>query len=356
MTLSGVIAVAVICAVSVPGGAWGQDKQPEPRGKIVRDAPDALRVEDMTMEELQQRLAEYEAGKRDYRDGYIILNQLWFNYQAQRKTDSPEFQAVANKREDLLKKHPELNNLQDFRLSEKVNRETAEKKSRSAELTKAKRWKPTDSRFLRVFGSGSRAVAMHQYRLEFYNLPGDVRLARGKNTDRLRLFRGDDELSPSRLQPHKTMTFKVPVEVFPVLPDDISGPFLACTNPIARYTPASADERKTMALLGHTHGMPWTNPAGQYGHFCGLISTAGEIVYQFPFTSSVPNNVMAPLKMTPDGTWAAVMIGQVVEGEDIPGIGKPREVWIWRAPNKLEKYMATDSSPLVRELLQYFQK
>lgn len=87
------LAVGLMLTARWPVGATAQPS--EQHGKIDRDEPDALRVQDMTMDELQQRLAEYEAGKRDDRDGYIILNQLWFNYQAQSRTASPENWAIS---------------------------------------------------------------------------------------------------------------------------------------------------------------------------------------------------------------------------------------------------------------------
>src|ERR1700751_2870830 len=61
-------------------------------GRVVRDEPANLKVSDMTIDELKQRLAEYEAGKRDDRDGYIITNQLWFDYQGRKEDASVDAQ------------------------------------------------------------------------------------------------------------------------------------------------------------------------------------------------------------------------------------------------------------------------
>lgn len=363
-TLIAVVTTA-FCAALLPAGAWGQDRQSEtpaaaqqsePRGKIVRDAPEALRVQDMTMDELQQRLAEYEAGKRDDRDGYIILNQLWFNYEAQGRTSSPDFQAIVSKRDGLLKKRPGFGNLQDFRLSDKIKRDKEDEEQQRAAKTQAKRWAPSDRKLLRVIGSGNRAVAIYQYRLEFYKLPAGTQLGVSAKTNRQSIQRNGKDLVAGELQPSKVVTFKTKFDLKPNWPDDIKENFLVCSDLVSRYNPASPDERKTMALLGHTHGMLWTNAAGNKGQFCGILSLNGDVVYEFPFAQVSPNKLLRALKMSPDESWAAVMIGEIVSGEDHPGIGKPREVWIWRKPNRLDKYPANSSDPLVSELLAFFPK
>lgn len=42
-----------------------------------------------------KQLKEYRDGKRGDRDGYIILNQLWFNYQALRGISTPIFWTIS---------------------------------------------------------------------------------------------------------------------------------------------------------------------------------------------------------------------------------------------------------------------
>lgn len=348
---------------AAPSFALAQDReldkptpqQAAPARKIVRDPPEALRVEDMTMEELQQRLAEYEAGKRDHRDGYIILNQLWFNYQANRQTNSSEFQAIANKRQELLGRHPELGSLKDFRLSDAIRYESTKERERNTALEKAKRWTPSDSKLLRIIGSDRQAVAVYQYRLEFYRLPPDVKLEVPKGRDRQRFHRNDAEIQPGSLSARKVIRFRTRFDIKPNWPDTVKARFLACSNPVAFYSPANEQERQAMALLGFTHGMKWVNKAGTEQHFCGVLGLDGTVLYKFPFTPSYPKSLMKVLAIAEDESWAAVMIGEVVEGEDRRGIGKPREVWVWRSSGQLEKYPADHPSAFIRDLLGSFR-
>ena len=141
---------------------------PETHGTIVRDTPDALRVEDMTVDELQQRLSEYEAGKRDDRDGYIILHQLWFIFKARKIERTAEAQKINQMRVALLTKHPELHHLSDFRLSGRIKYQQAQRDANAKDAEVAKSWVPPDTKPLKIIGDQKQAVAVYQYRLEFF--------------------------------------------------------------------------------------------------------------------------------------------------------------------------------------------
>jgi len=124
--------------------------------ELIRDEPANLRVEDMTMDELKRRLTEFEAGKRDDRDGIIIADQLWFNYGGRKERDTLEAQHTFRIREALLKMHPDFVNLGDNRLSDKIQFEARQSKQHArlkTELSaRAKKWVPKDS-IPRKYGS-----------------------------------------------------------------------------------------------------------------------------------------------------------------------------------------------------------
>lgn len=321
-------------AVSIP--AVAEDASTVVTSVSRAEAPEALRIEDMTDVELQQRLAEYETGKRDYRDGYIVLNQLWFNHQAKRRTNSPEFLAIDKKREALLKKHPDLNNLQDFRLSEKVQFEQAKKATESEVAAARRNFVPADKIPMRIMGVGKNAVAVYQYRLVFFSLPSNVQLGTGGQGDRLKLLRNGTPIQPDQLSSTSVMTFKDPIDVLPALTDEAKA-VLVCTNPLGYYSSKTPEE---LAAFGY--GMRWRNAAGTYDNFCGVVALDGSVVYRFP-AQSEPNRMLRPIGIHPEGKQAEVMVGKKVllaAGEDGTEpqtvIDSPIEILKWR-PGKLEK-------------------
>ena len=190
------------------------------KDNVIRaEAPEALRVEDMTEAELHQRLGEWEAGKRDDRDGYIVLNQIWFNLQAQRKTDSPEFQAVAKKREALLKKKPQLNNLKDFRLSDRIRFETKDKEQRDQKKREAQAWQPSDSVPTRLISQGNKLAAVYQFKVAFFEASGPVSfLPKARPGESPRIAVAGQESSIERLQQRKVVTFQHRVKLAPEQP------------------------------------------------------------------------------------------------------------------------------------------
>ncbi|MCX5786933.1 MAG: hypothetical protein NTX64_00260 [Elusimicrobia bacterium] len=72
--------------------------------------------------------------------------------------------------------------------------------------------------------------------------------------------------------------------------------------------------------------------------FCGIVSLEGKIVFEFPIRQRVPDRLLRPIGFESDGKYAAVFLGERVEGEDSPGIGKPREILIWEFPATLNRH------------------
>lgn len=336
------ILISVVMAVSIPTvPAAAQDKPAAPakaamsekRGKIVRDAPDALRVEDMTMEELQQRLAEYEAGKRDYRDGYIILNQLWFNYQAERKTTSSEFQAVVKKRDGLLTKYPALSNLQDFRLSDRKRHEDRRRSEAEQKKRAAARWQPSDEIPVRLVAKGNRLIAIYQFKLAFFSSTQTIELGpEGSAVPTLR--EGGAESSLDKLKREKVATFRHRVQLAQEQPK-VSDRVLVCTNAVAdHYSGMTPEEDAMIVARGHTHGsMPWENTAASKEHFCGIYASDGSVVLEFPAQFTKGRTAWKPVGISESGDRATVAIGTLkkVETEDGSYMkpSAPWEVWTW---------------------------
>jgi hypothetical protein len=315
-------------------------------GRMVRDEPNNLKVSDMTVDELKQRLADYESGNRDDRDGYIIANQLWFDYQGRKENGSADAQHAKQVREQLLQKHPEFNNLQDFRLSDKIKYQAVAQQQKKQAETTAKGWTPPDSVPRKVYGQDRQAVVAYQFKLVFYDLPSDVRVktVRGDTTG---LFRGDKQIGPEELTPKKTLSFRrsfsLPIEGSPLDYHRL----LVCTSALASgYNAMTNEETKAMRPLGHGTHMQWAGKTGNFNHFCGVISLGGDVVYQFNIAENPPARVISPIGISFDGARAAVMVGQKVSEEDGEGffIGRPSEVWIWQYPATVKKVAVTDPS------------
>lgn len=308
----------------------------EKGGKRYRGPAETWRVEDMTMDELKQRLQQYEAGQRDDRDGYIILNQLWFDYRRQRQENSNGAQQVKAMRLDLLQRHPELKNLRDFQLSERIQyyKKQEEDGEKAAEQTN--NWVPPDATPERVMGSGNRLVVVYQFRLEFVELSNDYDLELGgTGHTRLQIFRQKHPVDPAALKPTKSILFKRRFEVFPGPSGYVSTNIMVCTDMLnAYYRAMTPTERQVLQARGQKRTMPWTNPKGNIDQFCGILSLSGDVVYSFPIQQHLPNTLLLGIGITDDGKKAGVMVGQKTnwQGEDgeVAVVGKPREVLIWQ--------------------------
>lgn len=350
--LSGIV-VAALAVALLPIAAWAQDK-------VSRPAPEELRVQDMTDAELHQRLAECESGKRDDRDAYIILNQLRFNLQAQQKSSSSEFQAISNKRDELLKKHPEFARLKDFRLSDRIRHQEKAAAAKAQLLQKAKNWTPSDSVPLRIIGSGKDAVAVYQFRLDFLRLGPEHELRPVPTAPTvLKLFRDGQEIAPKELVPQKTLTYQNRFEVLPRYPDQVENNFLICSDLIhAKYHAISKEERELTRTLGHGRVMPWKNKKGSAEQACSVLSVTGNTVFSFPITQRLPDRLAAGLGMTADGKKAAIMLGEKTELKNEYGtesvIGKPREVLVWEEGKELRRIPISNRSLTWNDLIQQF--
>lgn len=162
----------------------------------------------------------------------------------------------------------------------------------------------------RIYGVGDRAAYKYPDRLEFVRLPEGMKVVPVEPL-RHRIERDGKEARPQQVRPSKVLRFGRPFVFLTAQPP--SPHMLICTD----------------MLKG-------TYPAG-VGDFCGVIALDGSTVYKFPVTQKVPGQLLRPIGIDPDGNYAAVFLGERVEGEDSPAIGKPREILVWEFPSKFRR-------------------
>ena len=191
-------------------------------------------------------------------------------------------------------------------------------------------WRPLDATPRRVFISGKRFVVAYQFRLLFGEMTPDISTAPDAGAGTA-LTRAGQPVDPLTLPGTKIWTFSHP---YAVLESAGSSSFLICTAPhIENYTVKDRDERKRLGR----RKMPWTDRGAKYKDFCGIVNASGDEIFRFPYEQKRPRNNMHPLAFSSDGLYAAVVIGEEVEGEESTRIGKWREIWTWEFPRTLKK-------------------
>jgi hypothetical protein len=297
-----------------------------------------------TISELIPKLKEYEAGKRDDRDGYIVLQKIYASYEILRAKDTSIARAYRERLDALLKKNPALSNMQDFRLSEENVPPNHRQAGQGGLAERAAKWAPTDARPIGYFGAGANMVVQYQFRLDFYKLPPDIIFENQGGAARLyRASNAAVDIPLDQLTPHKTLTFK---RRFQALPRNVlkqpKAHLLICS--IAReswYTARTPDENQMIAAKGYSDGaMPWINTRGQYDDFCGVIAQTGEILFRFPSTQKAPDRLFEPLDTSEDGR-AAVLLGKITRGATDDGayerVGQYREIFLWEKSSGLRR-------------------
>ncbi len=326
-------------------------------GKRYRGPAETLEVANMRVDELEQRLAQYEDGKRDDRDGYIILNQLWIDSRGRKQEASSEAQKYKAMRLELLKKHPEFHGMKDFRLSDAIEYYRRKDQTQKEAATKTKGWVPPDSVPLRIMGSGKKAVIVYQFRVEFVKLPDEYEL---KTEGRLHIYHGAQQIRPGELKPFKVIKFKRRFDVLPLFSDSVSSNFMICSRMLYSYYQAmTPEEQNVLAARGQRHVIPsWTNQKGDIDQMCSVLSLDGNVVYSFPVKQHAPDTLLSGLDVTGDGKKAGVMLGEKTslqgeEGEELV-VGKPRAVLIWQEGQGLKKIPITDPNLTWHDLARKF--
>lgn len=345
VTLSSVIAVAVICAALLPAGAWGQDKASHPKvSAAVKSRVPAL----------SEKWTEYLEGKRPPQDGYVVVDRLRDELLLAGKANTAEFQETERLRRAILTKNPHFRQRPPQQLSDgdgKPERDISTQR-RILEL-KVARFVPNDDRILAVHNGAGRAVLEYQYRLEFVGLPPQAtalkKLHDAESEIAVVLAGGNEQpISKDALTVKKTLSFKRRFRL-----KTAENRLLVCSYLLMGYTENTREEGHIIRAKGFPRYYPWVNSAGQFDDFCGIVTFEGDEVYRFPFTQRLPDKLLEPLKIAPDGKWAAVMVGErktYMEGEQGYSVGYPSEVLIWEAPDRLKRIPAKEAPPEIKSL------
>lgn len=271
--------------------------------------------------ELAPKLKEYEEGKRGDQDGFVILRGLAWQYKVLRAETSDEGKRVADEFKALGRKHPEFSRLQSNELSEDLQGKRNTDQQLQAEQQVTSKWVPSDADPIGEYQAGSKRIVVYQYRMEFFS---------GQN------------------KPSSVLTFKYPITVYPKplsWTRDSGSNLLVCTRRHAGYEPRNEQEQKMVRLRGYHRGwMPWINPAGTRADFCGIVSSAGSIVYAFP-PANPPSRIYSPIGVADGGKRAAVLVGQLVhkkatledDSEEHDAPGNFSSILVWQYPDKLRK-------------------
>jgi hypothetical protein len=312
------------------------------------------------------KYAEYEKGKRSYSDAYVLIDRIRFDYPV--VYGSPnlarrgEGKVWDKRKQKLIDAHPDLKELRPTKLSEEIANEQVRNTMAENLAKKAATWTPPDVVRGRVFRSGNYAVAFYQFKIEFYNNPR-VRNYKDLSTNYIHNI---SEMQKIDFPPTKTMTFKHRFRFLPNGPDP-KNQFFLCTELLPDvYGGMTDEERDIISAKGYQRGapdygnMPWVNQSGEFDQFCGIVSMSGEIVYKFPLAQHIPDLLANPLGFSDDEKSGGIIIGEKVRADsEEPSniVGNPREIWIWHAPDRLDKVstksVGTDN---MKELRRHFHQ
>ena len=338
--------IAGLLAVSGNPVAFGQDHSAQTAEDIAAKQANDQRLK-AELGELKSYLKEAHEGKRDETERYVILHRMLQDYGLLRSTGTAEAQAAIQEWHELLKAHPEFR-AHPPRLEIREQREAREREEKIEAERKAKLagWTPADSRPTNIYGLGGKAVAEFQYKLEFFHLTGNLKIA--QETDKNKVFQA---INDGRIVPIKTMTFKS-IIVGPWTPSEpFNHPLWFCTDPTAKYVGMSADERAAIGLKGKH----WTNSKADYDQFCGAVSMDGDVIFRLPFKESYPDQLLKVLQLAKDGKTAVIGVGKAM-GDPVDGdmeIVPSSEIVIWQYPDRTETIPLSDRAAARKALLAH---
>ena len=344
-------------------------------GTIVRDPPKGLRVEDMTGAELRERYAQYKTGKRDDRDGYIILNQLTFNCGMNRVLMSTECQAFYDERLSLLKSRPEFNSLKDFRLSDRI-RWQAEQEKKNAELAakrkeEQERPRPGFGRGL-IYGDKIVLHTDHPRSLRFFDIPkDDAVLCVEKSGD----FRYQQAPGWGPSGGACTYTFCASKDVTPLPHRENYSPevrLVSCKHPInpvpklivpledwvVVQSPGFVNLQApffiaTTEYRGAGEGGPIT-PTAPFARVYGID---GKVLYEVGEKSNPPSSIISGLGA--DKTGAVFGLGEFVSFDngcdDETSPHKMRRLFLWESSGETKQIDSSNPTPEVKALMTRFR-
>lgn len=352
MKLHLLLAIGLVMAAGWVVGAGAQEKAGEARKEDV--SPKVLAALKGLLPELAEKWSAYKKGIRPLEDGYVIIDRLRDELLLSGKGTTTEFQEVDRHWRRLLIKNQNFRSSPPKKLSDEVQpaRIDPKQERRLLEL-KAARFEPIDDRVIGVYSRDRRVAIEYQFRLEFAAIPPQFSSIRKAYDTAHELVgvRTDGTVQPlSRdvLAANKILSFQRRIRI-----KEAPSSLLVCSYFLMGYTANASEEKRVISLKGHSRFYPWVNRSGEFADFCGIVGFDGNIVYKFPFSQMMPNKLLEPLKLSADGKWAAVMVGEkktYMEGENGFSIGYPSEVLVWEAPDKFKKIPAREAPAEIREL------
>lgn len=334
--LSAVVAVVAVASVAVPAIAQPQASQ------LTEDQKVGAR-EDIARKKGQ--LEEYRKGKMSMRDGYQLMRSMLTNYALIGEAASPEAQKIQKEADDLEARYPKV----------------VHEKPEEPEYVPPKRkpLMPKDVHIMGTWGSDHKIAVAYQYRIEFFHLPDDVFFSDSHGHAIFTRRSGGSETKADfttlGLHPTRTMTFKRHVEIRPGKRIVDSGRLLVCTNLLWGYTPMTDDERASLPPDGLPY-VRWESATGSYADFCGIVSLDGNVLWKLDFKQSLPNNLLAPVDILPDGSKALIFLGSQAQGQEgAEYVADPRELFVWEYPDHLKKLPGTGHGRTANELFGEFR-
>ena len=167
---------------------------------------------------LKPKLDEYHQGKRSDSDGFFLLWRIMADMNSLGQMDTPEWKAMLDEWKAIKLKRPEFAThppmaLEDAKQAQRKADQERQQRAKELAAKRAAPFKPKDTKIVAVLGNDQRAVFIHQYRLEFLDLPSEMKLAQDRPGAPVRLYdQGKTvalrDVGALNLKPSKTMTFQ----------------------------------------------------------------------------------------------------------------------------------------------------
>lgn len=318
--LAGIVAVGLAVAL-LPSAARAQGERDSTQ--ISAEQKASIRND---LDRQRTQLQAYRKGKMQLRDAYLTMRAMLINYSLIGEATSPEAQAIQKEADELQRKYPKVVN------SPPAMPKYVAQKKRS--------FTPKDVHVMGVWGSRQKIAVKYQFKIEFYQLPGDVTF---KDEHGNPVFERPDHsrvsLADLNLRPKSTLSFRRHVEIVPR--SRMVGPrILVCTNMLTGYVPVTDEERASLPD-GKLPYFRWENEGGALDDFCGVVSMDGQVVWKLNYRQAVPDRLLHAVDMLPDGNRALIFSGAKVAGtEGTESVGNPQELFIWEYPDKVKRRSA----------------
>jgi hypothetical protein len=297
--------------------------------------------------------AQFVEAKRPERDGYIIFSHLDSLYRVLGSNDAltDEDRARQSKVRDVVgelkKKNPDWELMQDRRLSDEISVPSAPSKPSSSKFA------PQDRRPLEFLNDAKYLAVQFQYRIEFYDLTRSSLVDNQGGAISLRDPQGG-AMDWRQLHQRSRMTFK---RRFRVKTRQGASHAIVCTDALhSWYQADSGDEESALAHdpQQSNNSIPWVNPSGQHGDFCGVVDYSGRVLFRFSVAQHPGGDLLLPLAVREDGS-AAVLVGESVKRETgdgpVAAVGRFREVLVW-SPMKALRRISVDPNTSNEVLLR----